>query len=363
LRRLAGEEIIRHALASDGAEHADIITRILDRTPGEMSAREGVARARLAAERGAASEAVAQVEAIEPDAHLEVDRLQIHLLKAEDLIQQGAAVPEETIRDLETLKRHYRGEPQETDIDLTLARLEFLSERPDYGFARLRGIAQANAVQDETLRRIGQRGLRALDGDAMPAAEYVALILENRAVLDGGREGVALRNMLARDLMARGLPNAALDLLEALPILPRRDDRLLHAEALLQSDRPAETLRVLDGLEGEDVARLRADAFVRLGSIENAYAALTPLPDVDPERNTLALLSQNYADIPPEAETGGLAPLTSALTASLPTASGETTAPEDAPPLTLANLEAQLRNAADLRSAFVDAEGALAGRE
>ncbi|QHQ36810.1 tetratricopeptide repeat protein [Algicella marina] len=362
LRRLAGAEIIRHALANDGAEHAELITRILDRTPGEQSASEKVVRAQVTAELGQAAKAVANLDLSPTEAGAEAERLNVMMLRARSHIESGNTVSEELIADFESLRRQYRGTASATDIDLTLARLEFLSRHPDRGFKRLRAIVDANPDQAEELRQIGRDGLHFLDEEMMRPSEYLSLVLANADMLDGGAESLALRNALVRKLMDMSLPNAALDLLEAEPVLPRKADRLLHAEALIDTGRAADALSVLDGVSDQAAARLRADAYLQLGALESAYASLEPLPEEDRDRNTLALLTRDGAGVSEIGLDQALAPLSAALfytddaaAATVPTSESDAA---DAL-LTLAKMQRQLRESSMLREALNSAETVL----
>lgn len=354
LRRLVGPEILRHALEYDGPDHADRVMRILDRTPGKMSAREQLVRARVTAMKGNRSEAVDRIADIENLPDTVDDRFEILMLQAEAAADEARPAPPELVTDLQSLKRLHRGTARAVEIDLMLARIDFRSGRPDTGFLRLQTVAEENPGQISDIRKIAQEGLRSLDPAQMAPAQYLQYAVENRYALDGGREGVDLRNDLVRSMLDFGLPNVAIDLLDALPLLPRQEDRLLHAEAQIAGGDPLKGLRYLEGIELEEAARLRARAYRKLGSLENAFVALSDLAPDDPDRNRLALLTRNLAAIEGEGLKDALQPLNAALEEDAPERAGE-----DPAPLRLADLQSQLQEASSFRSAVTRAEEGL----
>ncbi len=314
LRRLVGEEIVRHTLEQNGADHADSIMRILDRTPGEMSAREGVVRARVASDLGRTNEAAELLDEIQQNANLEVDRLAMLLMQAEAVLEEGTPIPQTLFDDLESMKRHHRGGLAEGDVELALARLDFGAGNSSSAFERLRRFARGNPERLDDVKRLGRHGLRIIDQTTTSPTAFVRLVLQNQFILDGGRDGVGLRNDLAKDLLEKGLPNVALNLMEELPILPSSQDRRLLATALLATGQPTEALQQLEGLSDEAAARLRADAYVNLGAIENAFASLKSLQEDDPDRNNLALFSRNITEVSMDGLDPSLKPLTRILT-------------------------------------------------
>ncbi|MEO0387261.1 MAG: hypothetical protein AAF281_06990, partial [Pseudomonadota bacterium] len=340
LRRIAGAEIMRHAVAGGDSESAEALMRILDRTPGDMSASEGFLRARIAVDRGEVDRSRALVAEFVDDRG--PNTLKLLLIQAEDILSTKAQVPPELIADLEIEQRLWRGTGTELDVTLALARLDFLAGNAPRGFERLETASRHFPDAETRIGAVGRVGLRSLDLADLTPGTFAALVLENSDVLGRDRDSVALRKQLARGMIAKGLPNAALALVERLPLLPTRENRLLRAEARLESEDAAGALALLDGLDGEDAVRLRADAYVRLGTLSNAYFALTPLTNADPERNRMALLSKNYTDLSVDA-----------LPESLQALGDSVAQPDLDPPeeLTLATLASQLTEASRFRDA------------
>ncbi len=356
LRRIAGKEIVRHAVTSGRAKDADEVMRILDRTPGEMSSRESVLRARIAVQNGDVDKGLelAEVASQQPD----MEPLQPLLVQAAAILSERAPVPVTLITDLEIELRHRRTSTEGLEILLTLAQLEAASGDPQSALERLDAAGAYFSDALPAISAVGRKILGDIDPRGLSAAVYASLVLNNRHLLGADRESVDLRSDLARGLIENGLPNAALELLGELQLLPTAKDRLLQAEARLDAEDALGALQLLDGLNQDAAARLRADAYLKLGSLDDAYRSLVTLAADDPDRNRMALLTRNWTDMSSAAVPSGLRVLADTLGRAT-MLSGDSDArevreaeeAEASQPLSLAALQSRLAEASELRDA------------
>ncbi|MEM1265963.1 MAG: hypothetical protein AAGI50_08110 [Pseudomonadota bacterium] len=346
VRRIAGAEILRHAAEAGAGVEVEDLKRILDRTPGTMSASEGFARARIAVELGDIEESREITEEFRTErGPTHVDLL---LLEAEDVLSSGAPVTERLFADLDIERRLRRGSSEGLRIGLTLSRLDFAANRPAAGFARIEELLSLHPEDGARIAATARDGLDGLDPKAMPGVIYAALVLENRHHLGADRGSVALRTKLAGGLIDEGLPNAARTLVETHPLVLTRADRLIRARARLESEDAAGAIAVLEGLDDEEAARLRSEAYLRLGTLQAAFEALEELGRQDADRSRMALLTQNWRDVSTEALPDKLRPLADRLQQpALP--------PRAETPLTLAGLASQLEEASAFREAVEEA--------
>lgn len=126
------------------------------------------------------------------------------------------------------------------------------------------------ALPDPALRRVDHQLLGFLAADGSDAA-----VLRHAPGAAGWRGGTAppeLRQALAARFLALGVPDLALAALTDEPRVPQAE-RMLRAQALLATGRPAAALAELGGLDDPDADTLRGEALVALGDVAAAVAA------------------------------------------------------------------------------------------
>lgn len=292
LRRIAGGGIAGTSLTAGDSEAASSIIEILDRTPGLRSWDEFMTRAELSVELGDEKRADAILDDIENSNSAQ--RLNALILRANQVLETRASVPNGLIDDLAIEERTLRGTDERIEVLKLMAQLEALRGRP---FAALDLLEEPGIEDEEMISQTARSLLVAGDWSSLPDGDFVRLAVRAGKHLIRDRVSETLRRSFAHGLNARGLPNLALQMLDQPKALLSSDSRRLMAETLLALDRPLDAIEALSDLNHEDAARLRADAHLRMGSIRKAFEALERLGASDTQRNKFAILSENWPEV------------------------------------------------------------------
>ena len=295
LRRIAGDGIASTALQSGDEHAASVVIGILDRTPGSPTPEERLMRAEHAIKTGDGDQGDTMLHelALESDSH----RLSTLLVRADEIIARSSDVPDHLVDDLTIELRQVQG----TEIGLeALQKTAKLKSMAGDIFDALHLLEMAGHEHPEAAEALTETTLEILqdlDPDTLPDADYARLILDSADMLGTDQASANVRQKFARSLLDRGLPNVSLAILTGPETLDVAAVRILKAETLLMLDRPLETLETLGDLPQEKAARLRSQAHVRLGSLDNAFLSLASLSSNDPERSKLAALSRNWQEV------------------------------------------------------------------
>lgn len=307
LRRLVGQEVARHALLAGRHDAASEIIDILDRTPGAQSAAELRVRAEVHLAEGNPDLALAATRSlVEGIATPDFRSLELH---ARAMIAGGATVPDDLVTAIDAGLPTIPADSA-PGRRLRIIRAQLASQAGEHlpALAALRALPGSGARAMAEVRIAGQAILAALPPDLRRSQTGARAILENRFLLGDDAKSRVLRLGYAQALLAGGLPNASLELLQSQPGMPDHETGMLIARANLQLGNAARALAALDALSGEDAARLRAEAHIREGNPDAAFVALRTVTAAASERNTMALLSGRWQEI--DASTlhiGGLA--------------------------------------------------------
>ncbi len=290
LRQLVGHKVAARALRSADPAAARQILDILDRTPGGALATGGArVRTQLAIAEGDPARAIETSSAAVTDGQPDPALLEAH---ARAVLAARAPVQSELLDALDAAIRLQP--PQEgLGLDLRLARirLEAARGRPAEALAALRRLSAQLPAEAPHLRATGRGILSAIPPAERTGAQAVRAMLSHAAHLGTGPAAQDLRRDYASALLSGGLPQAALDLLSSAGELPGTGARLTAARAHVALGNPAQTLRLLDGLQADDAAEIRARAHLLRGDIRAGVDALSADALQTPYGQKLALLA------------------------------------------------------------------------
>lgn len=295
LRRIAGQGIAERAIHTGEQAAAEEVIRILDRTPGPRNIHEQYLRADLSVRTGFSHRTDKMIAELEQGSNAETQRGL--LLRARAVLENDQHVPDSLINDLEIEQRLVRGSSEGLEISKSLAKLFAQRGEQFAAMATLREAKIDHPSEVASLQHVGRKVLDDLDIAHVEAGDYVRLVLENSDFLTNDKESVALRRKFAQTFREQGLANAALALLDTSGALETSEIRLLRAQVYLDLDEPENTLETLTGLTQSHASRLRADAHVKQGSLDQAFHSIASLSNDDADRSKLALLSGNLSEM------------------------------------------------------------------
>lgn len=295
LRRRAGPPLVEHLTALGELDFADAARLRLDRAPGDHGAPWLLAIGRLALARGE----VERGETLLRDVSLTdgPEAAEAMLALADSLLGRRDTLPGDLVEDIALKAFEHQG----TELGRRLLVAEILGRagRDQLGEALqvietelFAGGARA-ADLEAALRAILERARAADVGEYA----YAEAIMRHRGLIREPEVFDPARIRVAREMTGIGLANVAIDLLG--PALSRggSEARLAAAAAEVTLDLPLDALRRLEGLEGDDAARLRARALLALGRDAEAFAEVAgALPEGSPERARLAWRAAIWPD-------------------------------------------------------------------
>ena len=295
LRRRAGPPLVETLTALGELDFADAVRLRLDRAPGDHGAPWRLALGRLALARGE----VEQGETLLRNVSLTdgPEAAEAMLALADSLLGRRDTLPEDLIEDIALKAFEHQG----TELGRRLLVAEIL------GRAGRDQLGEALQVIETELFAGGARGAdleaamraileRARASDVGEYA-YASAIMRHRDLLRDPEVFDPARIRVAREMTGIGLANVGIELLA--PALARGggEARLAAAAAEVALDLPLDTLNRLEGLAGDDAARLRARALLALGRDAEAFAEVaSSLPQGSPERAQLAWRAAIWPD-------------------------------------------------------------------
>ncbi|MGR3782055.1 MAG: hypothetical protein ACU0DT_12440 [Albimonas sp.] len=295
LRRRAGPPLVETLIGLGELDFADAARLRLDRAPGDHGAPWRLALGRLALARGE----VETGEALLADVAL-VDgpeAAEAMLALADSLLGRRDTLPADLVEDIALKAFEHQG----TELGRRLLVAEILGRagRDQLGEALqvietelFAGGARA-ADLEAAMRAILERARAADVGEYA----YASAIMRHRDLIRDPEVFDPARIRVAREMTGIGLANVGIELLA--PALERggSEARLAAAAAEVALDLPLDALARLEGLEGDDAARLRARALLALGRDAEAFAEVAgALPEGSPERAQLAWRAAIWPD-------------------------------------------------------------------
>jgi len=324
LRRLGRIAAVEAALgAGDQAGAAAGLDLVETAVAGPEALELDLLRGRLAEAMGQSAQALAlyqDVTASWPSASAADARLRTIQLRE----RQNELPLADALKQLETLTALWRGDAVEAEALAALTEFYAKAHRWRDAFATQR-IAVQSFPEAESTRRISEEMSEAftalfVDGDRrMSSLETATLFYEFKELTPPGRRGDELIRGLADRLVAADLLDQASELLEyqienrlvgaaraqiaprlalihllnrkpakayrvlqstriaGLPLDLQRNRRMLEARALSELARPERALEMIDGLDGRDAERLRADILWSAKNWQPAAEALERL--------------------------------------------------------------------------------------
>ncbi|MEM7508263.1 MAG: hypothetical protein AAF415_16135 [Pseudomonadota bacterium] len=281
IRRLLGPQLLLNALDSDREVLAMKIDLLLGRVPGDNGPAYDLARARLLDAKGKVAEAEAAYAALARGATMEAP--EALLLLFDSLRRRGAALPSDLTEGLAIAAFMHRQSPLGRKLKIA----EFRARAGTDGLPEVldqiaRTIAQTEGDVTD-LRDAGHAILETATAAEAGDVDYSRAVLAYQEQIATSAAGDNARIVASGELLSTGLPNAALDVLR--PALRRGGPSVMlaAARAHLAMDAPDAALQVLNGLEGAEAARLRAQAFEKSGAPGEALNALSEASDGAPD--------------------------------------------------------------------------------
>ncbi|MEM6906736.1 MAG: hypothetical protein AAF568_12650, partial [Pseudomonadota bacterium] len=276
MRRALAPQLITGALVEGDLELASKIDLLLRRGAGATGDAYDLAKARLTAAEGRRDEAIAELADL---SRRPVPEAAEALLDLATIVtaSEEAATPPNLADDIALAAHLYRQSP--IGQRLTLAALTLRAE--DHGMPPvLRYISdglETGRGDPAANREAGHMLLESASAEATGSLAYAEAVLAYRRHISPGPTGDAARVKVARELTGVGLANAAAEILE--PALARAapGSDLAAAAVDLALDRPQAVLDRLQGVPGEEAAKLRALASEQLGQPDAALAENAPL--------------------------------------------------------------------------------------
>ena len=286
LKAIVGPLLAERFFDAREEDFARDMLRIVDRNVPGISERQALAAAKLANQEGppdpqAFREIIAKNSDVSPEALLHYTN---------STLDHGEAVDAETIGLLESYRTQYRETPMAAD----LARAEILAHAASGNFPAaftLYDSERANlmpAVQDEVVNALS-RDL-ALHG----AGPVFTRLYFSHATEISNKSDPGSMNAVAQRLLDLGLPEVADRVLaEGADGEVGRTRRLLRARAALDMNLPRRAEAELTGLQGEDVAALRAEAHLANADYIEAETLFSQAGETE-QAATAAWLARNW---------------------------------------------------------------------
>lgn len=253
LKTALGPELAERFLAAGEKDFARDIMRIVERNLIDTTPREALAAAMLAdgdqpPDRETYHELIAQNTDVSPEALLHYTN---------GTLDHGAPVDPETIGLLESYRSQYRDGPMNAD----LARAEVIAQSASGNFPAAFGLYdQEREKFSAAVRQEIVNGLTRNLADHSADAVFTRLYFTHAAEM-AELASVEAMNHVADRLLGLGLAEVA-DAALAAPAEGEagRERRLLRARAALEMNLPRRAEAELDGIDGPEADRLRAEA-------------------------------------------------------------------------------------------------------
>ncbi|SPH23434.1 hypothetical protein DEA8626_02497 [Defluviimonas aquaemixtae] len=273
LRRQLGPGLSRRLLDTGRGTAARSVRDAIARAAGDVGTAVGMIEAGIDYSSGDAESAEARLDALaRSNDPMAVDAL---ILTIRSRLERGASVPDDLIESAEALAF----ERQDGADGPALSQLQILargaSGELDRALADLRRWTESESSERQT-ETTAQ--LFVALGESEDEADFLRLYFANRDLLDRAAPDTTLRSELAERLAEAGFGREASALLKGEAALSERGRRILARAAIAGFD-PAEAIDRLDGLQGEDVASIRARALALAGDHRSAASALAAIGD------------------------------------------------------------------------------------
>ncbi|MFO1144709.1 MAG: hypothetical protein U1E59_20495 [Amaricoccus sp.] len=272
LRALVGPGFAARLIDSGHPAEARVIYDTTVR-PGETEgASLALVGARLAAIDGHPTEAAqAMAGLVETDGSVSVEAVTDLVRLALD---EGMAIPDKTVTDLRAAALQYRGDARETELRELLA--EALARRAELAAALVEARTAARDLPAAAARfdALAVRLMAEADPAAVGPAAYAGTVLDAADLIAAAPAEDPARTTIARQLVALGLPDAALTVIGPTLDQGTAPARLVAAEAHVQRAEPAAARAALGTLAGPETATVRARAFALDDAYGAAHAAL-----------------------------------------------------------------------------------------
>lgn len=272
LRALIGTDMVERLLDEGHNPEARTLLDIVER-PGNYNADDlRLAAARVLTAEGKPREGIRILSTlVEKNAPNAIDALTAMVRIA---IIEDIDIPDRTITDLRSAVFENRSTAREPGLRAllaeTLANGDDLEAAMDEIVAAREDLPPSIPLFDALAAQILEAADPALTGESV----YADAILTHGDLIATSRETDTARRVIAGRLLELGLANAAIDILA--PTISRgdADARKLAATAQLRLGNGTVARLLLAGLEGEDVAELRARGFALGGDFDEAVATL-----------------------------------------------------------------------------------------
>ena len=204
-------------------------------------------------------------------------------------LSRGAPVSTALANALSELAFTTRGQPLELIAKAAEIRARAAIDGPGAALNTVREAIERTPADADVLKDAGHAALEQLSAGAGAdaAMSYVEAVLVYEPLVSSAADGDAARRRVAKELIALGLPNAALTYLAPAKERSGRAGRMLSAEALIALGLTEEGLAELADDDSPPARELRAEALARSGDFAAAANA-------DPSDASLALSAGDW---------------------------------------------------------------------
>ncbi len=273
LRKILGPRLSAAFSDRGQDENARLSTDILERAPGDQGEYQDLNLARIALNDGKIADAMQIFEKLSQSG-TEVSNLAL-VDMARMLLDSTETAPPSLIDDLGAAADEMRGTP--IGIDLRQLEALWMAKRSS-GRAALDLLAAAVAVEPDSAKDYRQVIAQIL-GDMSPQTDgligYINAVTTFQKFLVPPRAFAKTIRTEARQVIAAGLPNLAIELLQFPDARADPATIVLLARAKLESFQPEGALDVLQSLDTKDANILRIRALLQVSDFKQAYAILS----------------------------------------------------------------------------------------
>lgn len=315
VREMIAAPLLSSLVESGDVEQAEQLNLILSRAPVADTAALDLAHARLLA---AGGEAVAAEGLYQRLAQRDAPEARESLLRLLDSrLSRGAPVSPALAEALSELAFTTRGQPLEMIAKTAEIRARAAIDGPAAALATVRDAIERTPENAAVLKDAGHAALERLSpGEGADAAmSYVEAVMAYKPLVSMQRDGDAARRQVAKELIALGLSNAALDYLAPTNERGTETTRLMKAQALVSLGRIDEGMAELGDADSTAAKEVRATALERAGDYiaaanadpndqSRALSAGDWKGASDTEAGARAMLAKYMAEPPTEPEEG-----------------------------------------------------------